>query len=152
MHHSCSPRRLASIAAAAMLVAPMLLLARHGPARADVFAPAAGHIAFVPASPLTMTVNTVVNVAVSEPRYHGPFKVTACAGPNCLRVKYGWACYTRSTPDDINSITAQFKLAQTMILTEYAAGQYYPSVACTFTVKDSLGHSATYTAQAAAKF
>jgi hypothetical protein len=82
----------------------------------------------------------------------GAFKVSGCSAPGgqCARAKYGYACWTRSTPDDINSITAQIKASPTMIMTEYAAGQYFPSVTCYFTVKDSKGRKAVYEAYAPA--
>lgn len=99
-----------------------------------------------------MTLNTTVNVTISESKYTGVFKVTSCSAPGgqCARAKYGYACWTRSTPDDINSITAQIKASPTMIMTEYAAGQYFPSVKCYFTVKDSKGRKAVYEAYAPA--
>ena len=101
---------------------------------------------FRPPSPLSMTLNTTLYVTISESGYSGPFKVSGCSGKNCAKGAYGWACWTRSTPDDINSITAQIKASPTMIMTEYAAGQYYPSVQCTFTIKDTKGRTATYEA------
>jgi hypothetical protein len=124
------------------------------PSRATVtqsVASTAGYT-FSPASPLSMSLNTTVNVTIRESKYRGTFKVTGCSAPGgqCGRAKYGHACWTRSTPDDINSITAQIKASPTMIMTEYAAGQYFPSVTCYFTIKDSKGRTAVYEAYAPA--
>jgi len=132
-------------AASTTSVAP---LAIAGSRDAQAVAAAAGGYTFNPPSPLSMQLNTTVNVTIGESGYSGPFKVSGCSGPHCAKAKYGWACWNHSTNNDINSITAQIKASPTMIMTEYAAGQYFPSVQCTFTIKDAKGRTATYTASA----
>lgn len=139
----CACAGAASTSAAAPLAASV-------PRAAQALSP--GVYKFNPPSPLGMTVNTTVNVTIGESKYSGPFRVSGCSGPNCTKAKYGYACWSHSTNNDINSITAQIKASPTMIMTEYAAGQYYPAVQCTFTVKDTKGRTATYTASAPAKF
>jgi hypothetical protein len=118
----------------------------------DAQAVSAGVYKFNPPSPLSMTVNTTVNVTIGESKYSGPFRVSGCSGSHCAKAKYGWACWSSSTNNDINSITAQIKASPTMIMTEYAAGQYYPAAQCIFSIKDSKGRTATYEASAPAKF
>jgi len=113
----------------------------------------ASSITFNPPSPLKMTLNSNVNVAVSERGYSGGFKVTGCStkslGAHCTWIKYGQACYVNATPNYINTIEARiYTGGSTLMMAEGEIGPTAPSLDCHFTIKDKNGNSAVYTATA----
>jgi hypothetical protein len=112
--------------------------------------PLASAITFNPPSPLTLPLNTTVNVTMSETGYTGSYKVVGCftkRPTHCTPIRYGQACYENDTPNTINSVEAKmYSGTTTMTVSDGEIGVFYPTITCHFKIKDSRGNTATFTA------